>query len=339
MRLVGCLFVFGGLGFSGCLVDHKLGETAGDGSESGSGSGSGSSGASTLGTDDGSASQSNTSAQPSDDEGSSSSGFPGEGTDPGPTEGSSDDGVPDDCPLGPDSVRFQWEGSTFDPVFEATATESAALGGACAMATDVEQIASDPGEYVLHLSLECVLDGAIDGEPVVAQALSFAFDMYAADLDPAALPISTAQDVELRLATELWFKGWDTWFVITRGDGTILLDVVAGSTTDPSESGVGVEVAELLDGEPWHGGLVVNAAPTDCVLSENPCGGEPRAIELGWNGTPQTEVEVEQLGMITTDIEETWYRAHVRAAHVYTRPKCTDLPAADFRVSVWAEEP
>lgn len=204
-----------------------------------------------------------------------------------------------------------------------------------------EQVGMDPDEFDFALELDCTLDGRIDADPVIAQPFSIALDLSSADIDPELLPFATSQDVTLRFAAYLWGKGWGAWFVIERGDGTILLDVVQGPVTNPAEtpSAVSDTVLELLDGAAWHGGLLVEAVETECTTIDDKCGAEERAIALGWNGAAQVEVEVGQLGTISTDIEETSYRANVQTARAYPKPLCTDLPGAEYDLAVWAEEP
>lgn len=340
MRTHDLFALVGTLVLGGCVIDQKLGETLGD--ESGTASGDASGGPGSA-TDDGSASQSNTSAQPgtttvAPGDGSTS----GDGTDSdGGTDPGTETGVPGECPLGPDSVRLQWAAPVFEPVEGVSAQFAAALEGACAMEMTSRQLGMDPDEFAFELALECTLDGRVDADPVAAQPFSIDIQMSSADIDPALLSFASAQDVTLRLAADFWGMGWGVWFVIERGDGTILLDVVHGPSTSPTEPAIGIseDVIELLDGEPWHGGLLVEAVQTECTTFEDKCGGEERAIALGWNGTAQIEVEVDQLGTIGTDIEETSYRANVHTARAYPMPLCTDLPDADYGLAVWAEEP
>lgn len=343
MRIDVLVIAAASLAAGGCVIGQNLGETAGD--ESGS-AGDGSSGGPSSATDDGTVSLSGTSATPGDD---SSSATPGDGTTLGDaTDSDSDDGssssdgvIPDDCPLGPDSVHLHWTGPGLDAVEGLPAVFEAALQGTCAMEVVATPIGADPVETSAHLLLDCTLDGRMDGMPVSDAAHALDIELYAADIDFATLSIATSQDVQLRLAADFWGMGWGVWFVITRGDGTILLDVVRGPYASPTEPAVGIfeHVVDMLGGEDWHGGLLVNAVTTECEPGADQCGGEQRAFELGWLGTPQVEVEVEQLGMVTTDIEETWYRAHVETARAYPRPMCTDLPEADYAVAIWAEEP
>jgi hypothetical protein len=342
MRIDVLVIAAASLAAGGCVIGQNLGETAGD--ESGS-AGDGSSGGPSSATDDGTVSLSGTSATPGDE---SSSATPGDGTtlgdatDSDSDDGSSSDGViPDHCPLGPDSVHLHWTGPGLDAVEGLPAVFEAALQGTCAMEVVATPIGADPVETSAHLLLDCTLDGRMDGMPVSDAAHALDVELFAADIDFATLSIATSQDVQLRLAADFWGMGWGVWFVITRGDGTILLDVVRGPYASPTEPAVGISehVVDMLGGEDWHGGLLVNAVTTECEPGVDQCGGEQRAIELGWLGTPQVEVEVEQLGMVTTDIEETWYRAHVETARAYPRPMCTDLPEADYAVAIWAEEP
>lgn len=339
MRIRELVILAGTLAGSGCLIGQDLGETAGD--ESGSAS-DGSSGGPSTATDDASVSLSGTSAQPGDD----GSGSSGESDSDSATTGddTDDGGVPGVCDPHPQSLQYDGDPAQEWEIGGVAASETAVLAGPCTMQQSLlpDEEPGPPQTYRFVLSLECALDGAVDGNPIIGQPYSVALGMYSIEIDPELLPLATAQDVQVRLAYELVGYTNNLWVVIEREDGTILLDMISAIYIEPTDPELAIsdEATRLLQGQAWHGGLEVSQVPTRCETIDGDCGAVQKAIELGWEGTAQAQVEVDQIGTIHTDLEETRYRACVRQAAVFTKHhQCLHMAKARTVLAIWAEEP
>jgi hypothetical protein len=323
---------------AGCVVKEDLGETAGEGGESGS---DGESGEPASTATDSGGSLPGMTGEPG--EGSSGSSNEGDESESGATGDSGDGGPLGACDIHPEAMQHDPIPGRDQPIPGLEAFETAVLDGPCMMTyADIPEDRSDsPDTERFGLVLDCILDGSLDGEPVVAEPSMLLFPMAAWEIDPQALPMAAAQDVRLRLAHALIGFGLNTWLVVEREDGTILLDSISAIRLDPTDPDIpfAPEVSDLLAGAPWHGGLEMSTVATRCDSIDNGCGAIQRAMELGWEGGPPVRLELWQTGTIPTDLEETSYRATMGRAVEYPRPECVDTPDAYHRLTIWAEEP
>lgn len=319
---------------AGCVVKEDLGETAGE--ESGSGSDGSSDGPAST-SDDSNVSLTSTTGVPDD----ASSGASDEG------EGDGSGTTGDDRPLGacdshPETLLYDPGAGDESPIPGLDAFETAVLDGPCMLGySDTPENRSDPEDMErFALVLDCVLDGSMDGEPVVSDASVLLYPMAAQGIDPTTLAVAAPQGVRLRLAHALVGFTYNTWLVLEREDGTILLDSVWAIRTDPTDRDIPIaaEVSELFAGAPWHGGFEMETVATRCDGLDPGCGAVQRAMELAFEGGPELRLELWQTGTIPTDLAGTSYRATVGRAVEYPQPECVDTPDAYHRFTIWAED-
>lgn len=335
--------VCGLLAGSGCIIDQKLGETA---TEGGSESAEGGTDDPTAGTGTGGSSQSNTSTPGSDgsesdtDTAESSSASASASDSDGGSDGSTGE-PPVQCEQ--DAELIQWLPGGFDePIAGVSASFGAVLAGDCTLIGWGSGDGGAPQTFDAFLELSCTLDGRVDAQELVGEPFELHFDFVSTGIDPSALAIAAADDVQIRLVEDHWGMGWDAWFVIERPDGTLLLDVVQASYASPTEPNLSVTdaVLEMLDGEPWHGDLGAGIVDTDCDVFEDKCGGVQRAVELGWQGVPQLVLQAGQTGGIDPNAESAVVRASVWDALDYSgEAVCTDHPLGVYGMAAWLEEP
>jgi hypothetical protein len=324
------LVVMGVAGLTaGCVVDHELGETA---TETGESTG-------TPATDDGSSggggSQSNTSTPTA---GGTDTGGPDTGDDGSSSSGDEGTtGEPVACDPGDDFLR--WAPTDFvEPIPGVVANFAAVLGGTCTVGALIE----DPAARIptWRVPLVCTMSGRLDGDAnVVDQSLSLSLDFTSA-MDPAAYVGSLAGEMELRLVADWWGMGWDRWFVLARPDGTIVFDAIDAQIESPEiAAAFPEELAEILQGQPWHGDLAVSVASAECGDVNPECGGQARALAIGWQDGPAMPLHEGQQAEIGTTQRELSYGISVSVATAIPRPVCTDTPSGEYGMSAWAIEP
>jgi hypothetical protein len=308
---------------TGCIVNHELGETATEGDDESTSDSPGTGGTSGASNDGGS--QSNTSATPTSDTGDSGD----TGEDSGTT------GDPVDCELSQDFVT--WFPSDFvDPIPGLDASFAAVLQGPC---TASYEALDGIDTYVWQVDLSCTLSGRIDGDAaLVDQAVDMQLT-FESSQPPEAYVGSLTEDMQLRVVADWWGMGWNRWFVLSRLDGTIVLDGIDGEFTDPLSSIWSEDVATMLGGEPWHGGLAVGVGPAECGTLDGKCGEEARALDFGWGDGETTPLHSGQAGNVGTDVQELAYGTYVTSALEIPMPTCSDTPLGDFRMTTWAIEP
>jgi len=133
--------------------------------------------------------------------------------------------------------------------------------------------------------------------------------------------------------------GWNGWLVIADQAGMPLLDLVDAEHVDPTSSSWGVEVDQMLGGQPWHKGMAVGTVPAECGGPITECNDEPMAITVDWiDGTPLV-LHPYQEGTIDTPVPGQQMRVSVTSAHAMPMPTCLDQPQASHAMAAWVVTP
>jgi hypothetical protein len=311
----------------GCSVNHNLGESATDGmSGTADGSSSG-----TSGTDGSTSSMSQTSATPSssgdpsseESSGSSSSSeSSGSGESSGGTESCNGDG---------EIVQWVAGGS---PVPGLDAKSRLALVGNC---TVIDRggggQGEPPAEY--QVTLDCTLDGFVDGVEVEALQVQPMFEVL------SAMPLHVEIDdtLFLRVAAERWGLGaWNRWFILnTQTFGSFVLEGINADRLHPQagdSSPLIDEIGQLLGDDGWYSPVDYQDAPGICD-GKLSCGATARELQL----ETIADAAVLQAGeSATLDGGEDQFAVHVSvtAAREYPGDVCDDVPVAWYDIgAVW----
>jgi hypothetical protein len=328
-----CLGAFALL-LGGCVVDHDLG---------GSAEGSSGTAADTMdpdgGPDGGPGGQTSTSGPTSD--GSTGAVDTGDATATDTaTATATDDGStgepPFDCEPSPDFVR--WTPSDFvDPIPGVEASFAAVLGGPCTSSVLVDKAAEIPTWSVV---LDCTLGGRVDGDPAAGPFAATVSLDFTSSMDDAAILGSLSTDVDVRIVADWWGMGWDRWVVVSRPDGTVVLDVADAQAPDPEGfTSWDEDLQVLLGGQAWHGDIGVGIEDTPCEPTDGECGEDSRRLLYTWDGAPAVDLETGQIGTFGTPVRELAYGVYVESAFAVPTPVCTDTPLGFYRTSMWAIEP
>lgn len=325
----------------GCIIDHGLGETAEE--SGGTGLEDSSDGTATPPDPSATSGAPSTTADPSFTSGSDAT-----ATDGDPTSTSSDDATATDsdpsetdgdpiCELDPDYVRWMFDDTNLAPLTGIPASFAAILSGECTVGEIVETPGME-GDPFWAIPMQCTLSGRIDGDPMVMGDFSPTIQMTGT-VPVAEVTDLLAQPVRLSVVLDWWGMGWNGWVVVEDLEGVPLLDLFHAEHVDPISSTWGLEVAELLAGEPWHKGLHVGTTEGECGGPLTTCSDEPRAITVGWIEESPLVLHPYQEGTVGTPFEELWIRASVTAAHSFPMPTCTDMPLASYAMAAWAGTP
>lgn len=336
-RLPFLAFATAALALPGCIINHDLGQTAGEDSSSGG----------TLGGTTGdSANEDGSSADPSATSGqipTVSSSITASGDDSGSSiTATSDDGSLPTATTGEreceeDPRYIAWNQDSFDALPGIPANFAAVLSGGCQLA-DASQ---DPGEgHLWTMELDCMLSGRIDGDDGIVDQ-DFVISLGGSSSDPWMSWIEEvdAENLELRVVLDWWGMGWNRYIVLSDPSG-VLLDLVAAEYEDPTRGGSLVEDAEaMLDGEAWHGSFNVDRVDTECNFERLFCNGENEALLFeSLDGADQVELERNQSTEIATNDPDRVYRAAVVTSFRIPEPGCPDTPTGSYDFALWALE-